>query len=256
MRVPREKIISKSTKIFNGIGSRALDPFFDFIFPKLCLHCSDVLVSGSRFLCPACFSQMQLIDPLSSCPCCFSEDYKPGTSFCSRCYKTTSFLTAASAFDYQGPAESLVKKLKYHDQPYLAESLASFMVMQLFKLQWPIPDCVIPVPISRMRLISRGYNQSLLLAEEIGRQLNRPVFESLGRKSGDYSQASLGYQQRMQLSGSSLYLKGNEDLQDKNILLVDDVMTTGSTLRKCAEALIEGCPEQIYGLTICRSNTG
>lgn len=232
-----------------------LDFLVDFIFPKLCMHCSDALSSGSNLLCPSCFSLLQLIDPLSSCPRCFSEDYQVGTSFCPKCHKNPPlFLVAAATFDYQGPAESLVKKLKYHDKPYLAESLASFMVMQLFKLKWPIPDCIVPVPISKARLISRGYNQSLLLAKEIGRHLNRPVLESLGRKSGDYSQASLGYQQRKTLSGNSIYLTRNQGLQDKKILLVDDVMTTGSTLRKCAEILIESLPEQIYGLTICRSN--
>ncbi len=240
----------------SSLKQRVLDPFLDFIFPKLCFHCSEKMASENFLLCSSCFTFLELIDPLSSCPRCFSSAYDRGTSFCSVCHNKSSFLTAmASALDYEGPAETLIKKFKYHDRPYLAESLASFMVMQLFELKWPLPDCIIPVPISQVRLICRGYNQSLLLAKEIGRLLNKPVIEALGRKSGDFSQASLGYHQRLKMEGDSLFLKRNMDLQDKKVLLIDDVLTTGTTLRRCAEVLIESCPHHIYGMTVCRSNS-
>lgn len=238
----------------NSWKQLGLEALLQFIFPKLCLHCQESISSEHHFLCHSCFSLLTLIEPLSSCPRCFSSDYAMGSSSCARCYKHPSFLTAmASSFDYEGPLETLIKKMKYQDKPYLAENLASFMVLQLFNLGWPVPDYIVPVPISKLRLLCRGYNQSLLLANELGRLLNRPVIQALGRRSGDYSQASLGFIQRKQLQEESFYLKTADTLADKKVLLIDDVMTTGSTLRKCAEVLIGSCPQQIYGLTLCRS---
>lgn len=215
-----------------------------------------MIVEESRLLCQSCFDSLELIDPTACCPRCFSTDYQKN-SFCATCYKNRSFLTAvASAFDAEGPVGTLVNKLKAGDKPYLAESLASFMTMQLFKLNWPLPDCIVPVPLSKIRLFSRGYNQRLLLAQAIGRLIDRPVLEAVGRKSGEYSQSALSYKQRLQLNKDSFFLRKGNSLQDQKILIVDDLLATGSTLRACAEILIEGCPQQIYGLTACRSNIG
>jgi predicted amidophosphoribosyltransferase len=76
---------------------------------------------------------------------------------------------------------------------------------------------------------------------------------ALIRKSGDYSQAGMDRKQRKTLTRDTLLLKKGHDLRDKRILLIDDVMTTGSTLQRCAEVLYEGCPAEVYALTFCRA---
>ena len=76
----------------------------------------------------------------------------------------------------------------------------------------------------------------------------------LKRKSGDYSQAGLSKKQRMDLKGETFIFKTGHDLEDKVILLIDDVMTTGSTLRRCAEALQGGHPKSIYALVLCKQS--
>lgn len=159
----------------------------------------------------------------------------------------------AAAFDYVGPAATLVKRMKYSDKSYLAEGLAGYLAGQYLNLNWPLPDVIVPVPIAFTHWIQRGYNQSQLLAQHLARVLDCPVQEALKRKSGDYSQAGLTRKQRMELNGNRILLKKDQNLQDKCILLIDDVATTGSTLRKCAEVLMEDCPASIYGLTVCRS---
>jgi predicted amidophosphoribosyltransferase len=80
-----------------------------------------------------------------------------------------------------------------------------------------------------------------------------PVIPALRRRSGDYSQAGLNQAQRLQLTGSNFELKKGHQFHDKKILLIDDVLTTGSTLRKCAEQLYATYPSNIYGLTFCRA---
>jgi ComF family protein len=159
----------------------------------------------------------------------------------------------AAAFDYEGPAVSLVRRLKYAHQPYLAQGMAAFLVAQFDRLQWSMLDVIIPVPLSFTRWLERGYNQSALLAEEMGRLLQRPVWHALKRRSGDFSQAALSLEQRRTLGGKGFRRNSTYALQGKVLLVIDDVMTSGLTLRHCAEALNEGIPAALYALTFCRT---
>lgn len=137
--------------------------------------------------------------------------------------------------------------------PHLAKGASAYLTAQFLLLDWPLPDVIVPVPISFTRWFQRGYNQSFLLASGLGEMINRPVQEALLRKSGDFSQAGLNHRQRISLSGETILMKKHQGLQDKCILLIDDVMTTGTTMHKCAEALSEECPGRIYGLTLCHA---
>jgi ComF family protein len=126
-------------------------------------------------------------------------------------------------------------------------------VAQFFRLDWPIPDVIVPVPISLTRWLDRGYNQSALIAKEMSTLLEVPALDVLKRRSGDYSQAGLSYAQRKTLSSNSFLLKKSLSIQEKTVLLIDDVYTTGTTLACSAEALCAGFPEHIYGLTLCKT---
>jgi competence protein ComFC len=224
------------------------------LYPPLCLHCNESLGEKTPLLCPSCLTQLELIDPRERCPYCVSADYTRGQPCCDVCLRKKPVLHGvASAFDYIGPAATIIKQMKYYDQPYLAKGAGAYLAVQLLRLKWPLPDYLIPVPMQFTRWIDRGYNQSHLLAEELSRILNRPLSDVLKRKSGDFSQAALSYQQRIVLEGESFEVKKRGTFRDKSLLLIDDVMTTGSTLRRCAEALLGECPRRIYGLTVCRA---
>jgi competence protein ComFC len=228
--------------------------FVNLVYPPLCLHCKESVKDDSHILCESCLSLLQLIDPAERCPHCFSAHYFRERRYCPECQRTPPLLNAiAAAFDYVGPAASLIRKLKYSEQSYLAKGCGAYLAAQFLQLEWPLPDVIIPVPISLTHLLERGYNQSLLIAKSMAEILNCPVQDALYRGSGDYSQAGLSRKQRMQLDGSLFSLKIDQQLRDKTLLVIDDVMTTGSTLRKCAEALMEECPAKIYGLAICRA---
>lgn len=228
--------------------------FAHLLYPPLCLHCRSTLSSEVSIFCQLCLDMMQLIDPAERCPLCFSSDFDPQTYFCAECSRQSPLFDGiAAVFDYVGPASTLVRKMKYSDQPYLAKGAGAFMVTQLLRLEWQMPDYLIPVPLSFMHWLERGYNQSLLLCESIASLLQLPVVDTLRRKSGDFSQAALSRRQRMELEGKTFQLKPKVNLNDKTILLVDDVMTTGSTLRKCGEVLLEQCPAKIYCLVLCKT---
>lgn len=196
---------------------------------------------------------MELIDHEIRCPFCFSGDFSPIRKVCSACKIKGPLLDrVGAAFDHFGPPATLVRCLKDGDQPYLAKGAAAFMAAQFLRMEWPSPDYLIPVPISRLHLLDRGYNQSFLISQELSHILHCPVLSCLQRKGGDLSQAGLSKMQRLQMKAHSISFKSKLDLADKTLLLIDDLMVTGTSLNRCAEALLQACPAKIFALVLCR----
>lgn len=116
------------------------------------------------------------------------------------------------------------------------------------------PGLIIPVPLHRKRLKERGYDQSSLLAFGIGRQLNIPVScENLIRTRYTIPQVNLsGYERTKNVRGA-FSIRDNEELKDKVILLIDDVLTTGATIRECVKLMRGASADKIHVLTFARA---
>jgi predicted amidophosphoribosyltransferase len=203
------------------------DSFLNLIYPPLCLHCGDSLAKEERQFCTPCLQNLALIEPSERCPLCFCE--RP----CMRCRNHPLGLERlAAACEREGPAATLLNLLKRGDSPYLAKGAAALMAAQFLRLEWPLPDLLVPIPLSFLRWWAHGYNPSELLAHSLSEILDRPV-ASLLKKRDDYS------------------LKSESEISGKILLLIDLEETS---LRSCAEALSEGEPKAIYGL-ICFKST-
>lgn len=124
------------------------------------------------------------------------------------------------------------------------------MVMQFDRLGWETPDLIVPVP---RRLWFQGTNHARLLAKAFAKLVKREVLPCVGRRIGDLSQAGLNREACEDPQESSFYLKRGTKIEEKTLLLIDDVMTTGRTLHQTAEALKEGFPKKIYALTFARA---
>lgn len=227
------------------------DFFLHIVYPSFCLHCQDSLSKGRKILCSVCIELLQPINHTVRCPRCFSEDYHPLHQGCSTCAKRQNIYKYAAVFEYIGPIVSILKQLKYSSQHYLSKACGAYMAAYLLEIGWPIPDVIVPVPISPSHWIKRGYNQSSLLGKSIGKILSRKTQNALKRTSLDYSQTKLNHKQREEMRADGIRVKNKQNLMDKNILIVDDVLTTGKTLESCASALLEECPSSIYALTLC-----
>lgn len=237
-------------KLFNELKNSLLH----VAFPSSCIACKAMLPPGPLVLCDMCSYSLELISLDERCPTCLSPLPEILSHPCQECILYTSPIYAmGAAFDYKPPASSLVKALKYGNCPFLAKGMAAFLLAQFERLQWPMPDALIPVPLSLTRWLERGYNQSALLAEELGSYLKRPVWKVLKRKSGDFSQAAQSLEQRKSLDGKSFHLNPSFSLQGKILLLIDDVMTTGTTLKRCAELIAKEEPAALYALTFCHT---
>ncbi len=238
----------------SSLGQALKKSFLHLVYPSKCLHCFTYLAPDSPVLCEGCAALLDPLDPLERCPTCFNSIVEDHSLPCQECLHYPSFFDQIGAvFGYEGPAASLVKRLKYANQPYLAQGMAGFLVGQFARLDWPLPCALIPVPLSFTHWLERGYNQSTLLAEEMGRILQCPVWDALRRQSGDYSQAALSLEQRKGLDSKCFKLKNRYLLQGKVLLIIDDVMTTGSTLQGCGEILSRYEPAALYALTFCRT---
>lgn len=237
-----------------SIFSRSFSSLSHLLFPPLCLHCKKRREEGMSLFCQPCFELLAILNPQGRCRGCFEEFGYTNNQICQACRKIASpFTSAAAVFEYEGPAKTWVHALKYGQKPYLAKGAGAFLVAQFLQLNWPLPDALVPVPISWSRWWQRGYNQTELLARIIGKELNRPVIKALKRSQGHLRQAGLSYWQRKQLPQESFQWNPSISLDDKIVLLIDDVMTTGSTLKQCGNALMNGFPKKIYALTLCKT---
>jgi competence protein ComFC len=227
--------------------------FLDLIYPPLCFHCHAHLETGSLMFCRYCQSFLEIIDPQYRCPICFSADFNPSIKRgCNECQKTSKHIKhRAAVFEYEGPSTTLIKGLKYGGKAFLAKVGGAYLATQFLALNWPMPDLIVPMPMSRLKKIQRGYNQSELLAEALAKFISCPISHGLKRHGGDFSQAGLTHEQRLQLKSDSFFVKNQEQFHDKTLLIIDDVMTTGSSLNCCAEALLPCFPKEIYALTLC-----
>lgn len=225
--------------------------FKSLFYPPSCLLCQEPLCEAQlKQFCPSCFDQFVFIDPEGRCPRCFSFDC-PLDGDCQR--RTKFCRRVVACFDYEGNAEALIGALKFGGRSYLAEGLGALMTLQWLNRGHSLPDIIVPVPSSPLTTFKRGYSPSNLLAESVGKIMNRPVWKGLSKELSFIKQAHLSENERKCLAPDQiLFQKDFSSLRDKHVLLVDDVLTTGQTVHISASRLLEAYPRVIDALVFAR----
>jgi len=169
---------------------------------------------------------------------------------------------AFSALSYKGIVKKLIYNFKY--KPYLADlknSLVEFFYESLIQNEMfarIIEQCnnetivLIPIPLHKMRLKSRGYNHAEILASGLSRRLGFRMIESLERAKETKSQFGLNLKERKENLHNSFMLNTKYKILNTNVFLVDDILTTGSTLFEAARTLKKQGAKKVYGLTLAR----
>lgn len=143
--------------------------------------------------------------------------------------------------------------LKYQYVSTLAAPLAELLVKRLDKVRWLDNFCLVPVPLHKRRERERGFNQAFLLADQLAGQLNLPVLDCLVRKRYTKPQVNLGREDRLKNVVDVFNLKAASlPLVNQNILLIDDVYTTGATMSECAKVLRQAGAKKVYGLVLAK----
>jgi ComF family protein len=156
-----------------------------------------------------------------------------------------------SLFPYQTPLKEAITLFKYRGKLSLAKPLARALIEALPAL--PPVDIIIPVPLHPQRLREREYNQSLLLAARLSHHAGIPLLLAcLLRVRPTVPQTSLSRKERLTNLRGAFSVAKPACIQSKRILLVDDVLTTGTTLHECAKTLRRAGSGPVYGLTLAR----
>ena len=234
----------------------------DILFPKKCVGCGR---DGSYF-CQDCVRNIKQTDLV--CPRC--EDLAVGGQTHPICRRRSGLDGLWSLGVYQDPLRSAIQKLKYRGIKELSEILVDIMVEYWARYQPFVLDqikndqgrgwVVIPVPLFWWRENSRGFNQSSLIGQMLSKKLGLDYSEALKRTRYTRSQIKLKSEQRRENIRDAFTISSNiqslDFARDKplnsNILLIDDVWTTGSTLRECCWILKRAGAKKVWALTLAR----
>jgi ComF family protein len=236
-----------------------LHQILDFLLPAACAYCRSPLDAAGppRFcitcwsdfapvrgpVCPTCGRPFGSPEALSSSPsheCRFCRDEPP------------RFDQALAAGLFEGPLREAIHVYKYRPVRSLGKPLSDWMAAQV-NMTVPL-DVVMPVPLHRTRLRSRGFNQALLLAYGISERFGVPLcYDNLARIRPTRPQVELTVRERAENVRGAFGLQRPGEVAERKVLLIDDVFTTGATMNECARVLKDAGAASVTVLTLART---
>ena len=210
----------------------------DLLYPLRCGGCEE---AGKGVWCESCDARVQLLyAPLLTCPLVLPTHRQPAA------------IDVTSAAVYSTPLREAIHALKYDGVPALAGPLSQYLV-DAWRRSSLQADSIVPVPLHSRRRRERGYNQSELLARQLGREVGVPVEpRSLRRVRYTGQQARLNAAERRQ-NVKGAFEAERALSRGRHIVLVDDVFTTGATMSECAEALLDAGAASVAAITLARA---
>lgn len=234
----------------------SIQSLLDLVYPRTCSACSRNLPEASENLCWDCRAD---ILPVNQPYCSRCGDPVSGSIdheyICHFCYHNNpGFDLARSAAHYSGPVADMLKALKYQQSVWLVPDIAALLVPLVHQhIGIERIDTVTAVPLHHSRRRVREFNQSALIAARLAREIERDYMGRIVvRHRKTPSQTSLTAAQRISNVKGCFTSKNRSWLAGRNILLVDDVMTTGATVSECARTLKKGGANAVYVVTVAR----
>lgn len=219
--------------INNHLMPNILKDLFDLFFPPACINCSELLQIKDKHLCFACLSEL----PLTHFSCEAGNELE--TSF--RGKIPVQAATSLFYFQKKGIVQKLIHELKYRHQPKIGSFLGKWLGEEMaVSKRFELIDIVIPVPLHRDKERKRGYNQVHSFAKSLAIALKADLQVNLLEKiKNGQTQTLKNREQRMIIGEQEYLLKDSILLENKHILLVDDTITTGATMKACADPLCD-----------------
>lgn len=210
---------------------RPVQELLKLIFPSLCCHCGEPLVGDEKYLCTQCLVHI---------PWAKHASYSNNDAEL-RLSGRIPFQAAAALLLFRkgNVAQTIIHQIKYHGNTGMANQYGTMLGMELKQSnRFNDIDYIVPVPLHSRRKRQRGYNQSELICEAVSKVFNRPVVaNNLYRKQFTTSQTHKNRQDRMDNMTNVFDVRHPEQFENKHILLIDDIITTGATTENCYQAL-------------------
>jgi competence protein ComFC len=246
-RIPRA-LLSASRRV--GLTVLSL------LYPPHCANCLGDTEAGEH-LCDRCAAEAPRIrEPF--CQQC-SQPFAgaiSGDFTCSNCEdRAFHFTCAISRYRSRGVVKEFIHRFKYERHFYLRHQLTTWLLeaMDDPRLAIDFPDLLVPVPLHRARYREREFNQSAVLATLLSRRIGIPVGDCLQRTRYTTTQTRLNRAERMENLRGAFCVRQTPPVSDRHLLLIDDVLTTGSTVDECSRVLLEAGAASVRVLTAARA---
>ncbi|MDU2197093.1 MAG: ComF family protein [Peptostreptococcaceae bacterium] len=234
-----------------------LDLVLDFIYPKniSCILCNKPIKKINTYsLCKDCFKELNFIqDGCIKCgkPIIYHSLEKLDLCGCSYCFnKSFYFDKAISCIEYSDISKSMILGFKYKNKTYMAKYISNIMKEKL-DLENIKFDYITFVPLHKKRMRKRGFNQSEKIAKELGKMIDIPILDCIYRKSNTNRLYNLNRKERkIELKNAFLVKENINYANGKNILLIDDIFTTGSTVNEISKLLKLNNVNKIFVMTL------
>jgi len=234
-----------------------LAKILDFLWPRRCEICARTVDRPGRHICSDCLNRLPFLPTDGCCRKCGRAAEKfDGEFLCEDCrVHRPAYDRAGSALVFDGDARVTVNAFKFRDSFWLRDDLADWLeAMVRVRFRVEEVDLVLPMPSTLLHRIDRGYNQCAYLARTLARRLEKPYLPKVLRRVGHpRRQGGLDEDDRRTNVVGTFAVRRPAAVAGKTVLVVDDIMTTGSTLSECASELKAAGAARVWCATLARS---
>ncbi|MCP5064571.1 MAG: ComF family protein [Ignavibacteriae bacterium] len=221
----------------------SITSLFDFFLPRLCASCNTKLLLNEKTICNKCIDRLEL-----------AKEQRIKNEFARKFEdeKIISDFVSLYVFKTDSEIQNIIHSFKYNQQYQIGIFLGEQIVKHLAKkiISWNA-DLVIPIPLHNLRKAKRGFNQAGTIAKSIGVNLDIAVrTDIIKRNRFTQTQTKLTLEERKENISEAFSLRKKNIIKNKNIILVDDVITTGATITECSKLLIDSGAKNIYALSV------
>ena len=233
------------------ILGKIIDEIIESVFPRRCPVCGEIVKEKEHLICRKCIKNLPFVKS-PYCIRCGKEIISEDDAYCDDCKSEREFTAGRALCNYTDDLAHIILKIKYGNKREYIEGFAKLLALRYKKfLDVANIDCIMPVPLHKSRQRQRGFNQSEILAGCLSKYLGIPVYtKCLYRIKKTKDQKGLSRAERLHNLDNAFVVKEFPN-KVKNVLIVDDVYTTGTTIEKCAKILKDAGANEIYFLTIC-----
>lgn len=216
-----------------------INGLFDFIIPRQCPGCNNKLLASETAICNNCLASINIAD-----------DERLRSEFARKFLnsKIISGFTSLFVFEKDKPIQSYIHSIKYNKRflnaQFFGELIAEKLNSQISS--WDV-DYLVPVPLHQLRKTERGFNQSKYIANGISKKMKIKVRNNILRRvKYTETQTNLTLNEREKNIAEAFKVRYERTIENKSFLLVDDVITTGATIRECGKVLLDAGADKVY----------